>query len=167
MPLHYESNHLAHYGIKGQKWGVRRFQTADGSLTLAGIKRYAKKGYAQDEYEKRNAVGKTYDKYTGAHKRRGAKKYDISSKSENKDRAEKYVKDNTRTTQQKISKAVATGIKASKKMSALSVVDNIVYGGAGKRAAKTAVTNTGRAAVTAYVMARGGYDIRWYDKPRK
>lgn len=31
---------LYHYGVKGQKWGVRRYQYADGSLTPAGRKRY-------------------------------------------------------------------------------------------------------------------------------
>ena len=30
---------LYHYGIKGQKWGVRRYQNKDGSLTSAGKKR--------------------------------------------------------------------------------------------------------------------------------
>ena len=34
--------YLSHHGIKGQKWGVRRYQTKDGSLTAAGKKRYAK-----------------------------------------------------------------------------------------------------------------------------
>lgn len=32
--------YLAHYGIKGQKWGVRRFQNEDQSLTEAGKRRY-------------------------------------------------------------------------------------------------------------------------------
>lgn len=32
--------YLIHHGIKGQKWGVRRFQNEDGSLTKAGQKRY-------------------------------------------------------------------------------------------------------------------------------
>ena len=35
---YYES--LAHHGIKGQKWGVRRFETKDGHLTPAGKERY-------------------------------------------------------------------------------------------------------------------------------
>lgn len=33
-------NELQHWGIKGQKWGVRRYQNKDGSLTPAGKKRY-------------------------------------------------------------------------------------------------------------------------------
>lgn len=33
-------NELTHWGIKGQKWGVRRYQNKDGSLTPAGRKRY-------------------------------------------------------------------------------------------------------------------------------
>lgn len=33
---------LYHYGIKNQKWGVRRYQNEDGSLTLAGKARYRK-----------------------------------------------------------------------------------------------------------------------------
>ena len=31
---------LQHWGIKGMKWGVRRYQNKDGSLTPAGKKRY-------------------------------------------------------------------------------------------------------------------------------
>lgn len=35
-------NELYHHGIKGQKWGIRRYQNPDGSLTAAGKKRVSK-----------------------------------------------------------------------------------------------------------------------------
>ena len=39
------SDDLQHHGIKGQKWGVRRFQNEDGSLTAKGRKRYGEDRY--------------------------------------------------------------------------------------------------------------------------
>ena len=35
---------LCHHGIKGQKWGVRRYQNEDGTLTALGKKRLSKNG---------------------------------------------------------------------------------------------------------------------------
>lgn len=35
-----DPNALIHYGIKGMKWGVRRYQNEDGTLTSSGKKRY-------------------------------------------------------------------------------------------------------------------------------
>lgn len=48
------STELYHFGIKGQRWGVRRFQNSDGTLTADGRKRY--KAYKKDykEYNKLN-----------------------------------------------------------------------------------------------------------------
>lgn len=42
VKVRYSSEYLSHSGIKGQKWGVRRYQNPDGSLTPEGRKRYYK-----------------------------------------------------------------------------------------------------------------------------
>lgn len=57
---------LYHHGIKGQRWGVRRYQRRDGTLTTAGKKRYGVEGRSYDEYKadrkyfKRHGVGFDY-----------------------------------------------------------------------------------------------------------
>ncbi|MCM1236658.1 MAG: hypothetical protein NC489_41810 [Ruminococcus flavefaciens] len=45
--------YLAHYGIIGQKWGVRRFQNSDGTLTEAGKARLEKK---DDKWAQKNST---------------------------------------------------------------------------------------------------------------
>lgn len=58
----YESNYygvsslgdsLEHHGIKGQKWGIRRFQNPDGSLTALGKQRYGTVDNLRKAYEKK------------------------------------------------------------------------------------------------------------------
>lgn len=53
-------NELYHHGIKGQKWGIRRYQNPDGSLTAKGIERYSgNKGVAKYLYDKSDYRNKT------------------------------------------------------------------------------------------------------------
>lgn len=47
-----DNNTLTHWGIKGMKWGVRRFQNKDGGLTPAGKKRYSSDGDSNDDSKK-------------------------------------------------------------------------------------------------------------------
>ena len=51
---------LRHHGIKGQKWGIRRFQNKDGSLTADGKKRYGADDY-KNTLDKVNSAGKIVD----------------------------------------------------------------------------------------------------------
>lgn len=39
--MEYWRDELYHHGIKGQRWGIRRFQNPDGTLTPRGQRRYA------------------------------------------------------------------------------------------------------------------------------
>ena len=50
------NNELVHYGIKGQKWGVRRYQKSDGSLTPEGEKRYGSKEELQSLRDNKKQV---------------------------------------------------------------------------------------------------------------
>lgn len=52
---------LVHHGVKGQKWGVRRYQNKDGSLTAAGKKRNAEFKKAENEVIRK--LSNTYSKF--------------------------------------------------------------------------------------------------------
>lgn len=72
---------LYHHGILGMKWGVRRFQNKDGSLTSAGKKRYG------------DGDGDSSSRDSGQSKK---KKFSISKKSGGKDTEEKTKEEQTK-----------------------------------------------------------------------
>ena len=51
-------DYLSHHGILGMKWGIRRYQNDDGTLTAVGKKRY---GNAETEFSELNAARKEYE----------------------------------------------------------------------------------------------------------
>lgn len=77
--MHYE-NYLYHHGIPGQKWGVRRYQNEDGSLTNAGKRRYGESGPVKGEKSGRRYakdVQKTLNKFD---QKRAKKDYKLESR---------------------------------------------------------------------------------------
>lgn len=63
---------LYHDGIKGMKWGIRRYQNKDGTLTDLGKKRYARDA-KEKGYKKQDAETGTYYNTT----KKGARKDDL------------------------------------------------------------------------------------------
>lgn len=100
--------YLAHYGILGQKWGIRRYQNTDGTLTAAGKVRYSKEIYKSFKsnkqknnygYKDYNGVSRKYandiidsnkQKYSGLYEK--AKEFNklIKLKREDFDKSKEY-----------------------------------------------------------------------------
>ena len=85
-----ESNALMHYGVKGMRWGVRRYQNADGTLTDAGKRKQAKayqKELNKAEEKSARLYGATYSNmaardYAGEQYSKASAKYNRISQEE-------------------------------------------------------------------------------------
>ena len=62
--VYYESNYLCHYGLKGMKWGQRRWQNADGTFNAAGKSRY----FGANSDHRPDSVKEAKQKYKAARK---------------------------------------------------------------------------------------------------
>lgn len=173
--MYYESNELYHHGVKGMKWGVRKYQNADGSLTPLGKKRQVMLDAKSEKKIANKAYNKAFNKATSL---RGAygpnnKKYtdDLVETAEKSAAADNKYKQAKKEFKNAKSKAIANGKKpidttkmrerinkGAHVVSGLIVTDMLTNGGV-RKAAKY----TGRAVVSAFVYANGGRNIRWYD----
>lgn len=74
-----DNNYLAHYGVLGMKWGVRRYQNADGTLTAEGRRRARKEVRADNkeafEKGKRATIAARAYKYAQVKERKAENKY--------------------------------------------------------------------------------------------
>lgn len=114
------SDELYHHGIKGQRWGIRRFQNKDGSLTPLGKKRVKENSDNNDNH----------DDYQKAHSKTSVK---TLSDKELRDRVnrlnmEKQYKDLTakKESESFISKTIkAAGTVATITGTALTIYNNL------------------------------------------
>lgn len=116
-------SYLIHYGIEGQKWGVRRFQNEDGTYTDSGLLRRKEQQYFVKEQKK---VNRKFDKLTdklqsrvAAGKRISDKKIKKAIELGTRHRALDYISKNPRAYLQ------ARGLnKASKARNAVGVASS-------------------------------------------
>ena len=88
-------NELTHHGIKGQKWGVRRFQNKDGSLTPAGKKRYDEPNQGTNSTNKKTQNTKSKSlhrlKLEEKYRNEGLSKEEAEQKAIKRIKAEAYI----------------------------------------------------------------------------
>lgn len=104
MEICNHSNELYHHGILGMKWGIRRYQNADGSLTLAGKRKYGTKtnfdkvqrakkaaSVSKEKAKKNKAIEKANAR-TEAEIAKYKKKAGVENKTKDKMKADEHLK---------------------------------------------------------------------------
>lgn len=85
LPDNWRTDIIKHYGVKGQKWGIRRYQNKDGSLTSAGMRRVKKDVKKAQKNTRRDKSGNHFEGSTGKNydkvQRRGLSRYYNINKS--------------------------------------------------------------------------------------
>lgn len=112
MDRNYYNDELMHFGIKGMKWGVRRFQNADGSLKPAGEKRYGGSVGERVKLKAKAAGHKAYGKVFELNEKTYKKSNATLSKMNERAKNEQFKKADE--AQQKLNKMKAEKTKADK-----------------------------------------------------
>lgn len=133
---------LYHHGVLGMRWGVRRYQNRDGTLTNAGKKRAAK---LRNDYEK--VTGKHIDSESGQQSAPSkAKTVKQMTDEELRDRNNRLMMEkNYLDLQRQINSLTPQHVSAGKK-----VVQHL-----GKQVIVPAATNAGKTLLTSFLIKQG------------
>lgn len=137
------SDELYHYGIKGMKWGRRRNRRNENYTDKQRKRDRALYGERGEQRINR--------KMNKGHGVQGARHYEVERR-ERKEKAKRAAKKG-----QKVAFSIISTIGS------MYLIDQMYNEGRSTKAVKAGVKAAGRAVVTAYMKARGGTDIRWYD----
>ena len=119
-------NDLMHFGIKGQKWGVRRYQNPDGSYTAEGLKRYGLSDKKRAHQINRiNLMYNRSNKWTS----RKIRKLDKKGKTAKANVMREMYKDNERARKEKIANVRKMQVRQDLKKSKRQDWKDVLLGG--------------------------------------
>ena len=131
---------LEHYGIPGMKWGVRRFQTRDGTLTPAGQKRYGSLGRGSSARAMTKHLNKLDAGYANVEARRKSYAATASRKAFKANKA--LAKGNQKKAEKLMQKAEKAGRKAGEANRTKPRIENLQWRIIAKAAQKGYTTNS-------------------------
>ena len=154
----YYEDYLAHHGIKGQKWGVRRFQNADGTRTALGKKREQRKETAEEEHARLTKSSSAEEVYKNRAKLSDKELRDRVNRIQTEQQLQQLMKNEKRTSAGKKASGKVLGKIGEKSAEALAV--GVVA--AGKKAVITGTLATaGTMAIASLIANSNPYSKLW------
>ena len=130
-------NELIHWGVKGQKWGVRRYQNKDGSLTAAGKRR--QKNWSEDAIEASNLKKKKLNQMSNSEIRKLNERIQLENNYNNLTKPKSFVKQVGKESAKEVAKGIASkAITAAVSAAVVAGVTHYAKGGMNAKEAKVA-----------------------------
>lgn len=131
-------NELIHWGVKGQKWGVRRYQNKDGSLTAAGKKRQ-KENWSEDAKTASALRKKNIKQLSNAELRKLNERIQLENNYNNLTKSKSFVKQVGKESAKEVAKGIASkAITAAVSAAVVAGVTHYAKGGMNAKEAKVA-----------------------------
>lgn len=135
-----DRDYLEHYGIPGMKWGVRKYQNRDGSLTAAGQKRYGVLGRGAGAGKMTRDLNKLDKGYANVEARRRSNAAAAGRLAYKMNKA--LAKGKTAKAEKLRAKAVKRGLQAAEANRAKKSIENLQWRIISKAAQKGYTTNS-------------------------